>query len=56
MHSYDEAFKASLKYFKGDELATSVFLGKYALQDSDSNYLELTPSDMHRRLSKEFAR
>ncbi len=56
MHKYEEAFKASLEYFNGDELATSVFLGKYALQDDEGNYLEKTPGDMHKRLAGEFAR
>jgi ribonucleoside-diphosphate reductase alpha chain len=56
MYSYDETYQESLKYFNGDELAASVFVNKYALQDADGNYLELTPDDMHKRLAKEFAR
>jgi ribonucleoside-diphosphate reductase alpha chain len=55
-HTRDEAFSASLKYFNGDELAASVFVDKYALKDLSGKLLELTPSDMHRRLAKEFAR
>jgi len=54
--TYDDVFEASLEYFKGDSLAASVFAGKYALQDEDGNYLELTPDDMHSRLATEFAR
>lgn len=45
-----------LNYFKGDELASSVWQGKYALKDSFDNPLEETPDDMHRRLAKEFYR
>tara|TARA_A100001011_G_scaffold400073_1_gene512140 strand:- start:4921 stop:7446 length:2526 start_codon:yes stop_codon:yes gene_type:complete len=56
MYDYDEAYAASLEYFKGDELATSVFLGKYALQDKQGNYLEKTPVDMHKRMARELAR
>ena len=56
MYKYEEVFNSSLEYFGGDELATSVFVGKYALQDAEGNYLELTPDDMHKRLAKEFAR
>ena len=56
MYKYQEVFDASLKYFEGDELAASVFAGKYALQDEEGNYLELTPRDMHKRLATEFAR
>ena len=55
-YTYDDVFEASLEYFKGDTLAASVFAGKYALQDEDGNYLELTPDDMHKRLAGEFAR
>ena len=56
MYSYEEAYEKSLKYFAGDELAASVFLGKYALQNEEGKYLELTPDDMHKRLASEFAR
>jgi len=55
-YTYDDVFEASLEYFGGDSLAASVFAGKYALQDEDGNYLELTPDDMHKRLADEFAR
>ena len=55
-YTYDDVFEASLEYFEGDSLAASVFAGKYALQDEDGNYLELTPDDMHKRLAGEFAR
>jgi ribonucleoside-diphosphate reductase alpha chain len=37
-------------YFKGDELASSVWKGKYAIKG------ETTPDDMHKRMAKEFAR
>jgi ribonucleoside-diphosphate reductase alpha chain len=55
-YSYDEVRDASLDYFKGDELAADVFVGKYALQDLAGNIYEKTPSEMHRRMAKEFAR
>ena len=54
--STEEAMQASKDYFCGDELAASVFINKYALRDNDGNLLELTPTDMHHRLAKEFAR
>ena len=56
MYDYNETHEKTLEYFGGDELATSVFVNKYALQDDKGNYLELTPDDMHKRLAKEFAR
>lgn len=54
--SYEEVFAASLEYFQGDELAANTWVTKYALKNPDGEYLEKTPSDMHRRLAKEFAR
>lgn len=56
MYSYENAFNASVEYFQGDELAAKVFLDKYALRDNDGNLLEKTPSEMHQRIAKEFAR
>lgn len=55
-YTYDEARKASIAYFSGDELAADVFVGKYALQDLKGNIFESTPEETHRRLAKEFAR
>lgn len=56
MVSHEEAHAATLEYFCGDQIATDVFLSKYALRDNEGNLLEKTPSDMHRRLAREFAR
>ena len=39
-----------LNYFNGDDLASSVWLGKYAQEGEE------TPDDMHKRLAKEFAK
>ena len=54
--TYPEALAESIKYFKGDELAASVWINKYAMKDSYGNLYEKSPEDMHRRLAKEFAR
>ena len=54
--SYEEAYKASLDYFEGDELAARVWVNKYAMKDSFGNIYEKSPSDMHRRIAKEIAR
>ena len=56
MAKFGEAFKKSLEYFNGDDLAANVFVSKYALIDRDGNLHEDTPDEMHRRLAKEFAR
>jgi ribonucleotide reductase alpha subunit len=50
-----EIQKATLQYFKGDELATDVWIKKYCLKN-EKDYFELTPDDMHRRIAKELAR
>ena len=50
-----EILKATLDYFKGDTLATEVWINKYCLKD-ENNFYELTPNDMHKRLAKELAR
>ena len=56
MFNFESVLSRSLDYFSGDELAANVFTTKYALQDSEGNYIESTPDDMHRRLAREFAR
>ncbi len=55
-YSHDEAVKASVRYFRGDELAAKVWANKYALKDSFGKLYEKTPDDMHRRLAREIHR
>ena len=52
----EEARRASVEYFGGDELAAQVWVNKYALKDSQGNLYERTPADMHWRLAREIAR
>jgi ribonucleoside-diphosphate reductase alpha chain len=54
--SHDEAVRASIRYFRGDELAAKVWANKYALKDSFGKLYEKTPDDMHRRLAREIHR
>ena len=54
--SQDEALKAALEYFDGDELAARVWVNKYALKDSFGNIYEKSPQDMHWRIANEIAR
>ena len=56
IYTYDEAFKASLEYFGGDELAARVWVNKYALKNSNGEIFEQSPTDMHWRLANEIAR
>ena len=56
IYTFEEANKASLIYFTGDELAAKVWVNKYALKDGFGNIYEQTPADMHRRLASEICR
>ncbi len=56
VHTEGEVREATLKYFDGDELATTVWMDKYCLRNKNNEPLELTPDDTHGRLAKEFAR
>jgi len=56
IYNHDEVIKASIKYFKGDDLAARVWANKYALKDSFGRLYEKTPDDMHRRLAREIYR
>ena len=55
-YSYQEVYDNTLKYFEGDELAARVWATKYALKDSEGNFFELTPADMHHRIASEIVR
>ena len=55
-YTFDEAFKASVDYFGGDELAAKVWVNKYAVKDSYGKIYEKTPDDMHWRIANEIAR
>lgn len=53
MYNKEDVKKATLEYFKGDMLATDVWMKKYCLKDNSDNLYEMTPDDTHRRLAKE---
>lgn len=55
MFSKEQVKIECLKYFNGDELSADV-MPKYLLRDASGNYLESSPTHMHRRLAKEFSR
>ena len=54
--TYDDAFRASVEYFNGDELAARVWVNKYAMKDSAGIIYEESPEDMHWRIANEIAR
>jgi len=55
-YTFDEAVNAAKEYFKGDDLAATVWVNKYALKDSFGNLFEKSPDEMHHRLASEIAR
>ncbi len=55
-YNFDEVFEATKAYFKGDELAATTWINKYALKNAQGEFLEKTPADMHRRMAKMFAK
>ena len=55
-YTHEEAVADSIKYFKGDDLAATVFVNKYALKDSFGNIYESSPEEMHKRITEEIFR
>lgn len=55
-YTYEEAYQNSLEYFKGDELAATVWVNKYALKDSFGKIYEKSPEQMHWRIAHELHR
>ena len=55
-YSYNEVLTKALAYFKGDELAATTWMNKYAMKTKEGDFLEASPVEMHVRMAKEFAR
>jgi ribonucleotide reductase alpha subunit len=55
VYKYEEVLQSTLDYFQGDKLATDAWIKKYALKNELGEFVERTPDDMHRRLSRKFA-
>ena len=56
MSKVETVNRETKEYFDGDDLATNVFITKYALRDKDGEFHESNPNDMHVRLADEFSR
>jgi ribonucleoside-diphosphate reductase alpha chain len=54
--TYNDLLKSNLAYFKGDELAATTWMNKYAMKTKTGEFLESTPDDMHQRMAVEFGR
>ena len=59
-YAYEDVYKSTLEYFNGDDLATNVWITKYAkselLDDGTTLYYEKNPDDMFHRIANEIAR
>lgn len=55
-YKYSDAVNSAKEYFKGDELAATVWVSKYALKDSFGRIYESSPEQMHWRIANEIAR
>jgi ribonucleoside-diphosphate reductase alpha chain len=55
-YTRNDVYKNTLEYFRGDELATTVWINKYALKNSAGDFFEINPSQMHERIAKELSR
>ena len=55
-YTYNDLLKSNLAYFKGDELAATTWMNKYAMKNKNGDFLELTPDEMHQRMAVEFGR
>ena len=56
VYQYADAVEEAKKYFKGDDLAATVWVSKYALKDSMGNLYEKSPEQMHHRIASEIER
>ncbi len=56
VYSYDQVLESSVAYFKGDELAATTWMNKYAMKNYDGEFVEQSPNDMHVRMAREFGR
>ncbi len=55
-YEYAAAVEGAREYFRGDDLAATVWVSKYALKDSFGNIYEGSPEQMHWRIAREIAR
>ncbi|MCK9544561.1 MAG: hypothetical protein M0R03_21280 [Novosphingobium sp.] len=56
IYSEAQLRESGLVYFDGDELATNVWINKYALKTKKGDYLELDPDDTIKRIAREIER
>ncbi len=55
-YSFEEVLENSVTYFKGDELAATTWMNKYAMKNKAGEFMESSPDEMHERMATEFGR
>jgi len=56
VYDYKEVLESALSYFKGDELAATTWMNRYAVKGKNGEFQEATPDQMHKRMATEFGR
>jgi len=52
----EEVTKSCLEFFRGDELATKVWMNKYCLKNKEDQFVELSPRDRFKAIAAEIHR
>lgn len=55
-YSFEDVLNNSISYFKGDELAATTWMNKYAMKNKSGEFMESSPDEMHERMAAEFGR
>ena len=55
-YTSEEAYKAAIEYFSGDEEAARVWVEKFAKQDATKKIIDKTPDDMRHRVANVIAK
>ena len=50
-YPYEKVLEISIAYFKGDELAATTWMNKYAMKNKQGEFVEKSPDDMHKRMA-----
>ncbi len=53
-YSYENVLKSTLEYFSGDQMVATTWINKYCIRNTEGQYMELSPDDMHHRMASEF--
>lgn len=51
---YQKVYDTCMEYFDQDELAATTWINKYCLKNTQGDYVECSPDEMHKRMAKAF--